>query len=140
MAFLKLAKKFLFIYRMAIDLPVIAGIAHLAVDDRLPKNSVLIGSDFGKETLIKLIESVKSKPQPVLTVTRAMDQKSTLATTVAETLQSTEGANPTSWDSIVPGTSHDTDVVNETDDIDTSLPSDTPHDTMPLLTPHQPIN
>ncbi len=69
---------------MAIDLPVIAGIAHLAVDDRLPKNSVLIGCDFGKETLIKLIESVKSKPQPVLTVTRAMDQKSTLATTVAD--------------------------------------------------------
>ncbi len=41
----------------------------------------------------------------------------------------TEGANPTSWDSIVPGTSHDTDAVSETDDIDTSLPSDTQHDT-----------
>ncbi len=54
----------------------------------------MIGTDFGKENLINLINHVKADPISVMTVTRAMQAESDLATQVADILHSTEGATP----------------------------------------------
>ncbi len=71
-----------------------------------------------------LLQSVKTEPQPVLTVTRAMQSQDNLATHVAEALHASESGNPLSFDSI-------SDFISDTPD---SFISDTTvsHETEPV--------
>ncbi len=88
------------VFELPVVLPTLSGICQLAVDSRLPPKTVLPGIDFGKDNIISLINHIKSEPAPVLTVTRAMQAKSDIATHVAETLHTTEGATPLSLNDI----------------------------------------
>ncbi len=104
------------VYEMTVELPTMSGVCRLAVEPKLPMNTVLLGTDFGKENILALLQSVKTEPQPVLTVTRAMQSQDNLATHVAEALHASEGGNPLSFDSIsdfIPDTtdSHETEPV-----------------------------
>ncbi len=84
---------------MTVELPTMSGVCRLAVEPKLPMNTVLLGTDFGKENILALLQSVKTEPQPV-PVTRAMQSQDNLATHVAEALHASEGGNPLSFDSI----------------------------------------
>ncbi len=88
------------VFAMSISVPTLEGECFLAMDSRLPPKTVLLGLDFGTENIVKLINHAKSGPQPVLTVTRAMQADSDLAAHTSEVLHCTEGASPTSFDSI----------------------------------------
>ncbi len=77
-------------FDLPVVLPTLQGNCLLAVDSRFPPRTVLLGLDFGKRNIIKLIEHLKSDPHPVLTVTRAMQAESDLAAHVTDALHSTE--------------------------------------------------
>ncbi len=91
------------VFSLPVRLPTLEGECCLAVDSRLPPKTVLLGLDFGKQNIISLINHLKAEPQPVLTVTRAMQADSDLATHAAEVLQGTEGATPTPFKDIPTG-------------------------------------
>ncbi len=108
------------IHKVEINIPTLQGTFKVAVLDRLPPFTFLLGRDFGKGRLLTLMSSVKSSPVPVLAVTRAMAADCETAWKTAETLQMTEGAFPRALEDIP--------EVDETD-IATSgdpSPSDSP--------------
>ncbi len=88
------------VYEMTVELPTMSGVCRLAVEPKLPMNTVLLGTDFGNENILALLQSVETEPQPVLTVTRAMQSQDNLATHVTEALHASEGGNQLSFDSI----------------------------------------
>ncbi len=53
------------VYNVHIDIPTLAGSFQVAVLDRLPADTILLGTDFGKDRLLALMSSVKSSPEPV---------------------------------------------------------------------------
>ncbi len=108
------------IHKVEINIPTLQGTFKVAVLDRLPPFTFLLGRDFGKGRLLTLMSSVKSSPVPDLAVTRAMAVDCATAWKMAETLQMTEGAFPRALEDIP--------EVDETD-IATSgdpSPSDSP--------------
>ncbi len=99
------------VYEIPVELPTMQGMCQLAVDSRLPSKTVLVGIDFGKENLIKLMDFIKVDPIPVLTVTRAMQSENDLAEQVAEALHTTEGANPLALNDIPDFVEEESDPV-----------------------------
>ncbi len=90
------------VFSMPISLPTMQGGCLLAMDTRLPPQTVLLGLDFGLENIVNLINHVNADPYPVLTVTRAMQADSDLAAHTSDVLHVTEGAKPTSFDELHP--------------------------------------
>ncbi len=101
------------VFSMPISLPTMQGGCLLAMDTRLPPQTVLLGLDFGLENIVNLINHVNSDPYPVLTVTRAMQADS-------------EGAKPTSFD----------ELPEVQDEIDTSPKSPNDSGLVPLSFPN----
>ncbi len=74
----------------------------IAVLDKLPPFTFLLGTDFGKDRLLSLMAHVKVSPDPVLAITRAMSADDTeLAKKTAQALHLSEGASPVALDDIV---------------------------------------
>ncbi len=73
----------------------------LAVLDKLPPFTFLLGTDFGIDRLLSLMVHVKVSPDPVLAVTRAMSADTELAKKTAQALHLSEGASPVALDDIV---------------------------------------
>lgn len=92
----------------------------------LPRNTVLLGLDFGSDNLFTLFQYVKAKPQPVLTVTRAMQAEDDLAEQVADTLHATEGCIPLPIENIPDFLSE----VSDTSSVVTDLPQSNVSDTL----------
>ncbi len=121
------------VFELPVALPTLNGVCQLAVDSRLPPRTVLLGLDFGRDNIIALINHLKSDPTPILSVTRAMQAESDLATHVAETLQSTEGAQLIALDDIV---EVDAETIEPVPAVVESSTSDKAHDTLvPLSIP-----
>ncbi len=88
------------VFSMPISLPIMQGGCLLAMDTRLPPQTVLLGLDFGLENIVNLINHVNSDRYPVLTVTRVMQADSDLAAHASDVLHVTEGAKPMSFDEL----------------------------------------
>ncbi len=88
------------VFSLPVRLPTLEGPCLVAVDSRLPPRTVLLGLDFGTDNIVSLINYVKYDPQPVITVTRAMQVDSDLAAHASESLHSTEGASPIPFEDI----------------------------------------
>ncbi len=73
------------IYEIEVVLPTMKGKCRLAMDDRLPPHTFLLGVDFGKQKLLDLMSQVKATPVPVMAVTRAMAADNALADKIADT-------------------------------------------------------
>lgn len=101
------------VFELPVVLPTLDGVCQLAVDSRLPPKTVLLGSDFGKQNIIELINHLRSEPTPVLTVTRAMQANSDIAEHVTNSLHSAEGATPLSLDDIVECDPVDSNAVSD---------------------------
>ncbi len=69
----------------------------IAVLDKLPPFTFLLGTDFGKDRLLSLMAHVKVSPVPV----RAMSADTELAKKTAQALHLSEGASPVALDDIV---------------------------------------
>ncbi len=89
------------VYEFDVSLPTMQGKCRLAMVDRLPPFTFLLGVDFGKDKLLNLMSQVKSTPVPILAVTRAMAADNHLAERIADTLHLSEGASPVALDGIV---------------------------------------
>ncbi len=106
------------VFSLPVSMPTLEGDCLLAVDSRLPPQTVLLGFDFGRQHIIDLINHLKSEPQPIMTVTRAMQLESDLAAHTADILHTSEGAQPLSFDDIP--------IVNSLPAESETLPDDLP--------------
>ncbi len=106
------------VFSLPVSMPTLEGDCLLAVDSRLPPEIVLLGLDFGRQHIIDLINHLKSEPQPIMTVTRAMQLESDLAAHTADILHTSEGAQPLSFDDIP--------IVNSLPAESETLPDDLP--------------
>ncbi len=88
------------VYELDVSLPSFEGKCRLAVLDRLPRYTFLLGTDFGREKLLDLLSHVKSSPAPALAITRAMAASDELAEKTAQALQLSEGASPVALEDI----------------------------------------
>ncbi len=112
------------IYEIEVVLPTMKGKCRLAMDDRLPPHTFLLGVDFGKQKLLDLMSQVKATPVPVMAVTRAMAADNALADKIADTLHLSEGATPLALD-VIPYV-HDLDTPTYTPSVThTDIPDDT---------------
>ncbi len=98
------------VHKVDIDIPTLCGSYQVAILDKLPPNTFLLGTDFGKEQLLTLMSLVKLSPLPALAVTRAMARDDDVASKTAETLQLSEGAFPRALEDIPEEFYSETDV------------------------------
>ncbi len=101
------------VYELDVSLPTMKGKCRLAMDNRLPPFTFLLGIDFGKEKLLDLMSRVKATPVPVMAVTRAMAADNALADKLADTLHLSEGATPLALDDIVDISDTDTTISSQ---------------------------
>ncbi len=87
-------------YDVQIDMPGLSGTCRFAMNPVLPQNTVLLGSDLGREKLLELLNGLKRQPKPVLAVTRARAAENALASKLAEVKHVSEGACPLALEDI----------------------------------------
>ncbi len=97
------------------------GICRVAVQDTLPSNTVLLGSDLGKAKLLQLMNDIKTSPSAVMAVTRSGAARNKIAAKMAESKHATEGATPLSFDDIPDDIAEPDIQVEET--VDTPQPA-----------------
>ncbi len=88
-------------YDVQIDMPGLSGTCCFAMNPVLPQNTVLLGSDLGREKLLELLNGLKHQPKPVLAVTRARTAENALASKFAEVKHVSEGACPLALEDIL---------------------------------------
>ncbi len=87
------------LYELDVSLPSLEGKCRLAVLDRLPRYTFLLGTDFGREKLLDLLSHIKSSTAPALAVTQAMAASDELAEKTAQSLQ-LQGPSPVALEDI----------------------------------------
>ncbi len=90
------------IYNLTVDIPTLT----------LPPKTILVGTDFGQEKFVELINAIKLSPLPVNTVTRAMNAEGKLAENVSEVLHASEGCHPQAVEDI-PEDEEDVETADE---------------------------